>query len=465
MKKFLSVLFLIKLTLYGNAAHLVGGELTYSCLGSNQYEIKMVVYRDCNSNGAQLDPTVSIGIYDGASSILLHNLQVNKGATIGVPSNTGNPCLQAPPNICTEYATYTTVIQLPQRANGYVITWQRCCRNATISNIATPDDWGSTLTTRIPSMDQCNSSPQWISLPPIVLCNQNAIQIPTQAVDPDGDSLFYRLVNPLHGGGKNNGTGFNTPAPSPPSPPPYTSIAYLSPATSTNPIYGNPPLSIQGNSGILSGFLNVTGQFVVAIEVEEWRGNTLLSTIIRDYQFNVTNCSAPTLTNTQNFTAYTNPAWANFICTTSDTTATFLWQEFNGTNWTTLQGSGMYYGVNSDTLVITGVTASMNNYGYRCIVTGCTTDTSDVAVLTVVNGIGLGESTLKKLTISPNPTASIVSLNTAVVGTYELLTLDGRVLESGTAKKDYDLTTYPKGVYHLRLSTDEGTRVLKVVKN
>jgi hypothetical protein len=56
-------------------------------------------------------------------------------------------------------------------------------------------------------------------------------------------------------------------------------------------------------------------------------------------------------------------------------------------------------------------------------------------------------------------------MNISVVGTYELLTLDGRILESGTAKRDYDLTKYPKGVYHLRLSTDEGTRVLKVVKN
>jgi hypothetical protein len=107
----------------------------------------------------------------------------------------------------------------------------------------------------------------------------------------------------------------------------------------------------------------------------------------------------------------------------------------------------------------------MNNYGYRCIVIGCNTDTSDVAVLTVANGIGLGESTLDKLTISPNPTNGVVSLNTAVVGYYELLTLDGRIFESGTAKKDYDLTRYPKGIYHLRLSTDEGTRVLKVVKN
>ena len=167
----------------------------------------------------------------------------------------------------------------------------------------------------------------------------------------------------------------------------------------------------------------------------------------------------------QNFTAYSNTGWANFKCESSDTAATYQWQQSSGAGWIDLTNLGSYSGSTSDSLVLTGVTASMNNYGYRCLVTGCTTDTSDVAVLTVVNGIGLGESTLDKLTISPNPTNGLVSLNTSVVGNYELLTLDGRILESGTAKKDYDLTKYPKGVYHLRLSTDEGTRVLKVVKN
>lgn len=167
----------------------------------------------------------------------------------------------------------------------------------------------------------------------------------------------------------------------------------------------------------------------------------------------------------QNFTAYTGTGWANFKCRSTDTATSYQWQQNIVSGWTNLSNFGNYTGSTSDSLVITGVTSAMNNYGYRCIVTGCTTDTSDAAVLTVVNGIGLGESTLQKLTVSPNPTNGIVSLNTSVVGTYELLTLDGRVLETGTAKKDYDLTKYPKGVYHLRLSTDEGTRVLKVVKN
>ena len=89
----------------------------------------------------------------------------------------------------------------------------------------------------------------------------------------------------------------------------------------------------------------------------------------------------------------------------------------------------------------------------------------EVTALFSSSQIGVEEAMKDELTMSPNPTNGFVSLNTSVIGTYELLTLDGRVLESGTAKKDYDLTTYPKGVYHLRLSTDEGTRVLKVVKN
>lgn len=179
----------------------------------------------------------------------------------------------------------------------------------------------------------------------------------------------------------------------------------------------------------------------------------------------INECTDSLALNPQNFTAYTGTGWANFKCESTDTSATYQWQQNSGAGWSNLSNLGNVSGVNSDSLVITGVTASMNNYGYRCIVTSCTTDTSDVVVLTVVDGIGLGESTLQKLTASPNPTSGLVSLNTIVVGTYELLTLDGRVLESGTAKKDYDITSYPKGVYHLRLSTDEGTRVLKIVKN
>ena len=91
--------------------------------------------------------------------------------------------------------------------------------------------------------------------------------------------------------------------------------------------------------------------------------------------------------------------------------------------------------------------------------------TDTISVVINPTGIGTSELKLSSLEIFPNPTNGIVSLNASVIGSYELLTLDGRILESGTTKKDYDLTKYPNGVYNLRLTTNEGTRVLKVVKN
>jgi hypothetical protein len=80
-------------------------------------------------------------------------------------------------------------------------------------------------------------------------------------------------------------------------------------------------------------------------------------------------------------------------------------------------------------------------------------------------GVGVTERIKPDLNVSPNPTNGVVSLNISVVGIYELISLDGRVLESGTAKKDYDFTNYPAGVYTLNLTTDEGIKVLKVIKN
>jgi hypothetical protein len=216
--------------------------------------------------------------------------------------------------------------------------------------------------------------------------------------------------------------------------------------------------------GALNG-IGGSGSYSSIDNVAFWSSSLSSSEVSQLYQSQLNCCTDSLEFHPQNFTAYSGTGWANFKCKSTDTAATYQWQQSSGAGWIDLTNLGNYSGATSDSIVITGVTSAMNNYGYRCIVTSCATDTSNVAVLTVENGIGLGESMLQKLTISPNPTIGLVSLNTSVIGTYELLTLDGRVHESGTAKQEYDLTTYPKGVYHLRLSTDEGTRVLKVVKN
>lgn len=277
------------------AAHLVGGEITYTCSGNNNYQIRLRIYRDCNSSGAPFDPQAAITIFNSAG-VIVQSLSVPHGAIRQLPTTVNNPCLQSPPNVCTEYTDYFTTINLPPIAGGYTITHQRCCRNNTINNIPNPGGWGNTYTVSIPSNDACNNAPTFTSEPPIVLCLDDPQWIDSSVNETDGDSIYYSLCSPLHGGGQDQpptgGGCLTCPAPDPAGAPPYTPIPFSGGQSATNPIPSSPQVTINPNTGIITGTPTTVGQYVFAVCVEEWRNGVLLSTVRRDYQFNVTNCQS-----------------------------------------------------------------------------------------------------------------------------------------------------------------------------
>ena len=55
---------LLACTMPAHATHIVGGELNYRCLGNNQYEISLTVYRDCFNGVPYFDNPAVIGIFD-----------------------------------------------------------------------------------------------------------------------------------------------------------------------------------------------------------------------------------------------------------------------------------------------------------------------------------------------------------------------------------------------------------------
>lgn len=75
----------------------------------------------------------------------------------------------------------------------------------------------------------------------------------------------------------------------------------------------------------------------------------------------------------------------SFSVTASGTTPAYQWQVNTGSGFTNLTNTAPYSGVTTSTLTITGVTAGMNNYQYRCVVSnGCTAAiNSSAATLTV----------------------------------------------------------------------------------
>ena len=275
----------------GNATHIVGGEMNYTCLGNNQYEITLTIFRDCyNGNpNAWFDDPASIGVFD-ANNLFIEQILVplmNNDTLVPVLSG---ECLVVPPDVCVHTTTYSTVIELPPIAGGYQLAYQRCCRNETIANIIDPLDTGATygVTISEQALNECNSNPKFQEWPPIYICVNEPIVFDQSAIDQDGDSIVYRLCTPLQGADP------DFPMPQPPLNPPYEPINWVSPPYGVdNMLNGSPggvPLSINPETGLLTGLPNTQGQFVVGICVEEYRDGELISTTRRDFQYNVGLC-------------------------------------------------------------------------------------------------------------------------------------------------------------------------------
>ncbi len=275
------------------AAHLVGGEMTYKCLGNNYYEITLIIYRDCFSTGAPFDPAAAISVYTQNGVLYTNSLVPFMNNIQQLPNVAPNNCTALPKTVCTEKGSYKDTLYLPPTPGGYVISHQRCCRNNTVSNINnTSSQWGSTFSTTIPSMDTaCNSNPKFVNDPPVVLCLNVNVKLDLSATEPDGDSIYYELCNVFNGGSNINGNV----APNPAAPPPYTPVAFIGGFTSSNPIPGNPAFSINHNTGQLTGTPTQVGQYVFAVCAREYNNGKLISTTSRDFQFNVSpDCQSTT---------------------------------------------------------------------------------------------------------------------------------------------------------------------------
>lgn len=291
----LSILFAVALFApnNANATHVAGGDLYYECLGNGMYRIILEFRRDCFNGAvnAQFDDPASLGIYSPDGT--LQN-QLGDRGQIRIPfaaQDTLNEVLTSEcsvegEDVCIHRTTYIDTVFLPDNADGYIISYQRCCRNASLSNIIDPLLTGATYWAHITprAMDLCNSSPSFKAWPPIYLCASEMTQFDHSAVDADGDSLVYRLCLP------NSGASEPFPNPQPSNPPPYPNVTYLSPYSVAN-MMGTADLTIDPQTGLLSVNPSLVGQFLIGVCVDEYRDGELLSTVMRDFEFNVRICN------------------------------------------------------------------------------------------------------------------------------------------------------------------------------
>jgi len=266
------------------ATHIIGGEMNYQCLGNNDYQISLTVYRDCYLGDATLDDTAYVAVYD-ITGQLVETLPILLGTIDSIVQI--DACLLRPPNICVETTTYIDTIKLLPRVGGYHLAYQRCCRNQTILNIVDPLNTGATYDILLTesAMQSCNNSPVLKNRPPTFVCVNRPLSLDNSALDIEGDSLVYRLSTPLKGG-----ISIDNPRPRPAFPPPYDTLVWNAPTYNLKNMLGGIPLKIDASTGMITGQPNTIGQFVVGICIDEYRNGQFLSTTRRDFQYNVIPC-------------------------------------------------------------------------------------------------------------------------------------------------------------------------------
>jgi gliding motility-associated-like protein len=289
-----AIFFMLPFT--ANATHIVGGEIGYRCLGGNQYEITLRVFRDCfNANPTAFfdDPGI-IAVY-ASNGLRLSNISLRPIGNDTLREGLDSCYTSFINSVCVHTTVYKSVVTLNPRVGGYHFVYQRCCRNTTISNIVNPTEAGATYDILLTeaAMLKCNSSPVVNSWPPVYVCANQELNVNSAATDVNNDSIAYKLCAPLVGG------TLQRPQPIPPTAPPFQPIIWLGPTYSlANVLGGNNPLTIDVNTGIMKGVPPVLGQFVVAVCLEEYDRSTknLLSVVRRDFQYNVVNCMVPQAT-------------------------------------------------------------------------------------------------------------------------------------------------------------------------
>lgn len=259
-----------------SASHIMGADITYKCLGNNQYEITLDVYNDCAST---VKPSNSY-------SLTLTSISCAKNFTFSLPKFgvekevSGVCATYIDSTKCnggnlpgTEKWTYRDTIQLTSNCSDWVIGWSSCDRNNAITNIKV--GLGVCLYTEATLNNAnglCNSSPQYASLPIPYICSNQLFTYSHGAFDSDGDSLSYQLAQPLSAAGK--------------------PISYNTGYSITEPVKNTGGFNFNPETGTMC-FTPSQQQFsVVSVKVLEYRNGVLIGTYLREMQLVVSaNCS------------------------------------------------------------------------------------------------------------------------------------------------------------------------------
>lgn len=277
------LLFLLTFGLFQttHATHIMGSDISFRCLGGNNYQVVVTVYRDCS--GVQPATSILVDVTSNCGTTTLTCDTVAEFSALEVsqlcPSVSSTCAGGTLPGV--QMWTYVGNITIQPGCGLYTFSYTDCCRNTSNNLVdpAPPSLGFSVQATLNSNLVNCDDAPTFTSLPVPYFCLNQSVNYSHGAVDTDGDSLVYTLTTPLDDLG-----GFQT---------------YQGTYTATTPMPTQSGFGFDPLSGQMTFVPTQQGVYVVDVLVSEYRNGVLIGTTMRDIQIVIINCNnnAPIVAN------------------------------------------------------------------------------------------------------------------------------------------------------------------------
>ena len=268
------------------ASHIVGGDVYYTCVSPNTYQITFQLYRDCQGIG--MPTSLSVSFTAPNCGVTGPTVTFNPGTRFGVEITPVCPAA-LPQTTCnsggtiqgTEVYEYTAQVTLPSGCDMWQFGWTTCCRNGNVTNIPAGSSFiGGQINN---ANGLCNNSARFTTLPTPYICAGQPFVFNHGAIDSDGDTLIYSLGPPLQ-------TSWTTP-----------NLTWNNGTSANQPFVTSPANSLvfSSNTGQMNFTPNGPQTAVLAVYVYEIRNGDTISVIMRDMQVVVLpNCTNTGVNNT-----------------------------------------------------------------------------------------------------------------------------------------------------------------------
>lgn len=287
----------------GFASHIMGGEVTWTCLGSGQFQFELILYRDCN--GLEIiDNSLNLEVWGHPS---VTSIQCNLITTIDLSPNCTEVAGGPPELDCGSgtgggngpgaiqkfiYRSNPITLSGTPPAGGWAFTYDSFSRNWSLSNIDQPQNYGITLSAIMypingGSNNPCSdSSPQFAQEPYLLLCEGTDFAYDANTFDPDNDSLVFSWGQPLD----HFPAGTFNP-PTNPAPVPFDAgFAYNNPTPDQSFNPSNIPANMNSQTGEITFRSYTTGNFGMVQKIDSYRNGQLIATVFREIQMVVIDC-------------------------------------------------------------------------------------------------------------------------------------------------------------------------------